>query len=83
MLFNSYIFIFAFLPITLAGYALASAYLIARQSGWGAALFMLLYAVSFGALAGIGLWQNRAAKLPLAPRGEEEPLIAVETGQPG
>jgi cellulose synthase/poly-beta-1,6-N-acetylglucosamine synthase-like glycosyltransferase len=69
--------------VLLAGYALASAYLIARQSGWGAALFMLLYAVSFGALAGIGLWQNRAAKLPLAPRGEEEPLIAVETGQPG
>jgi cytochrome bd-type quinol oxidase subunit 2 len=40
-------------------YAILAAVLIAQREGWLSAPFMLLYAASFGAVAGIGLWQGR------------------------
>lgn len=40
-------------------YAIFAAVLIGQREGWLSAPFMLLYAASFGAVAGIGLWQGR------------------------
>ena len=58
--------------IFLAGYSLFAAYLIAERAGWLAALFMLLYAASFAAVAGVTLWQNRP--LPAAGQGNRAAL---------
>ena len=43
----------------LVAYSLFAAYLIATRDGWFSALFMLLYAASFGTVVGVTLWQNR------------------------
>ncbi len=40
-------------------YALFAAVLITQREGWLSAPFMLLYAASFGAVAGADLWQGR------------------------
>ncbi|MBW7881170.1 MAG: glycosyltransferase [Caldilineaceae bacterium] len=40
-------------------YALWAAALLAQRAGWLSAPFMLLYAASFGAMTGIGFWQDR------------------------
>ena len=40
-------------------YAIFAAVLIAQREGWLSAPFMVLYAASFGAVAGVGLWQGR------------------------
>jgi cellulose synthase/poly-beta-1,6-N-acetylglucosamine synthase-like glycosyltransferase len=43
-------------------YALVAAWLVAGNSGWLSAAFMLLYAVSFAAIVGVSLWQNRPGR---------------------
>jgi cellulose synthase/poly-beta-1,6-N-acetylglucosamine synthase-like glycosyltransferase len=44
-------------------YALVAAWLVAQQSGWMSAFFMLLYAAGFAAVIGVSLWQNRPPHL--------------------
>jgi cellulose synthase/poly-beta-1,6-N-acetylglucosamine synthase-like glycosyltransferase len=45
--------------LLLMAYAIFAAVLIAQREGWLSAPFMLLYAASFAAVAGAGLWQGR------------------------
>jgi cellulose synthase/poly-beta-1,6-N-acetylglucosamine synthase-like glycosyltransferase len=44
-------------------YALVAAWLVAQQSGWMSAFFMLLYAAGFAAVISVSLWQNRPPHL--------------------
>ncbi len=48
--------------IALVLYALLAAYLVAKQSGWLSAPFMLLYAASFATVVGVSIWQNRTPR---------------------
>jgi hypothetical protein len=57
--------------VFLMGYAIFAAVLVSQRDGWLSAPFMLLYAASFGAVAFIGLWQNRPARTQTARRGDE------------
>ncbi len=58
--------------ILMALYALFAAVLLAQRGDWFSIPFMLLYAASFGAVVGIGLWQNRPDKRPRAGRAVDE-----------
>jgi len=59
--------------LVMMAYALFAAVLISQREGWLSAPFMLLYAASFGAVAGVGLWQGRPQRKQAAPTADSQP----------
>jgi len=70
--------------LLLMGYAVFAAVLIAAREGWPSAPFMLLYAASFGAVAGAGLWQDLPQKAKQnRPKPSAESLTPCPPALPG